>query len=273
LSQALLNGTPVDSLALHRGLHYGDGVFRTCLVLNNVIIDLERQLKILSGDAAALGLSCEDLDSLRLEARQLAQSRTQAVLKMLLLRAGQERGYRASCRAADRLLCLYEAPRYPALCWERGVEVFRCGFRLAAQPALAGIKHLNRLEQVLASREWQTGAEEALLEDEAGRPHCGSRSNLFWVSESLLRTPALEHCGVAGMMRGKLLELAAEMDIPVRIAAGSWEELESSQEAFVCNSLIGIWPLRALGRRSWAAPGPLTRALMERLRHPRLADC
>lgn len=273
MSAALFNGEPAQSISvLHRGLHYGDGVFRTCLIFDYQLIDIERQLKKTIEDAAVLGLTLDRPGQLRAEALQMAQGVSRGVLKIMLLRAEQARGYRDSSAIADRLLCRYKAPTYPESHWQNGIRAFRSAFRLAAQPVLAGVKHLNRLELVMASREWPNNAEEVLLNDEQGRPHCGSRSNLFWVSDGQLRTPSLESSGVAGMTRSKLLELAAELGVAVRIGAGSWEELESSEEAFVCNSLIGIWPLRMLGRRSWAAPGPLTQALMDGLKHPRLAD-
>lgn len=265
-AEVLFNGAEGADLALHRGLQYGDGVFRTCLMFNSEVIDIKEHLETITNDAGRLGLAPVATGTLREEAARLARGQGRAVLKMLLLRSGTARGYRSEASTTDRLLCRYPAPTFPAAAWERGVSVFRSDFRLATQPALAGIKHLNRLEQVLASRNWEEGADEALLGDEAGRPVCGTRTNLFWVRDGALRTPALRRCGVAGMMRAKVLAL-----VPAAIVGdGDWAEVESADEVFLSNSLIGIWPVARLGTRRWPGPGPLTRELMARLDHPRL---
>jgi 4-amino-4-deoxychorismate lyase len=88
------------------------------------------------------------------------------------------------------------------------------------------------------------------------------------VRQGQLRTPALESCGVAGMMRDKVLAGAAALGIPVEVGTWPWQDLIDADEAFVTNSLIGIWPLRSLEQRRWQAPGLLTRRLMTALRHP-----
>ncbi len=269
---ALFNGAPAPDLALHRGLHYGDGVFRTCLIYRSQIIDIQEQCDTLNTDAARLGIASVAAPELAREAGELARGHDRAVLKMTLLRAGTARGYRPDGRAADRLLCRYLAPVFPAAAWERGVTAVRSSFRLAAQPALAGIKHLNRLEQVLASRDWPPGTDEALLEDEAGRPVCGTRTNLFWVSAGVLHTPVLDRCGVAGLMRRKILALAERTGLKTDIRAGTWGELDAADEMFLTNSLVGIWPVAACGAWRRPAPGPVTRDLMEQLRHPRLVQ-
>ena len=274
---AWLNGQPVqDAFAANRALQYGDGVFRTCLIYTNELIDLEGHIEKIMADAARLdmgvGLAAEQPLLLQAEACELASRQPQAVLKMLLIRAGTERGYRSSSQTCDRLLLLGPAPNFPASFWEQGVQLFRSSFRLASQPVLAGIKHLNRLEQVLASRHWPAGADEILVNDDQGRPVSGTRSNLFWVQDGTLCTPALDCCGVAGLMRDRLLGIARRLRLPIRIAPASWDEIYRAQEIFVCSSLIGIWPVRSLEAWSAAAPGVMTRRLMEILAHPRLVQ-
>ena len=271
-AQALFNGQPAPDLALHRGLHYGDGVFRTCLIYDSQVIDLEEQCETLNADAARLGLTPVKGGELAREAGELARGQARGVLKVTLLRAGAARGYRPEGKGTDRLLCRYAAPVFPAAAWERGVTVFRSGFRLASQPALAGIKHLNRLEQVLASRDWPAGVDEALLDDEAGRPVCGTRANLFWVSEGALHTPTLARCGVAGLMRRRVLALATRIGLKSHEREAGWDEVGAADELFLTNSLIGIWPVAACAPWQGPAPGPVTRRLIEHLRHPRLSE-
>lgn len=272
-NKALINGeAAAGSRVWNRGLHYGDGVFRTCLIYEGQVIDLEKQIEKIINDAEVVSLYFAHPETLLREAQQLAQGQAQAVLKILLIRAGASRGYRTSVATADRLLCTYPTSRYPSANWERGIVVFRSRVRLGSQPMLAGVKHLNRLEQILASREWEPGADEGIMGDDQNRPVSGTRGNLFWAKQGALRTPALDRCGVAGLMRDKVLQGASALKLPCSVAEGSWEELESADEVFVTNSLIGLWPVRTMGDKSWAAPGPVTRRLMETIKHPQLRD-
>lgn len=265
----LFNGGPPPDLSAHRALHYGDGVFRTCFIYLSQVIDIDEQCKLVIADSERLGLSRVPAAELAAEARQLAAGLDQGVLKILLLRSGEARGYGAPAAATDRLLRVYEAPPYRAACWEQGVRVGRSTITLAAQPALAGVKHLNRLEQVLASRGWEPDIDEVLLADDAGRPVCGTRTNLFWVVRGALCTAPLDRCGVAGHMRRKVLALAATLGIASRVQHGTWDDLLAADEVFLTNSLIGIWPVARLETHRWQAPGPVTRHLRDRLAHPR----
>lgn len=267
---ALFNGRPADtSLAFSRALHYGDGVFRTVLVHQGQLLDWDRHLHKLAADSHALDLEPPGLALLSTEAQGMAAGKACAVLKVMLMRQPGTRGYRPQTRTCDRLLTIHQAPQYPVSYWETGIQAFRCVFTLAAQPALAGIKHLNRLEQVLASRDWPADVQEGILCDHTGQVICGTRSNLFWVSGGELFTPDLSTCGVSGLMRSKIIELSSTLNIRMNIRRSVWEKLESADEVFVTNSLIGIWPIRALGARRWPAPGPITRRCMDALKHPR----
>lgn len=271
ITPALFNGEPgAASLLLSRGLHYGDGIFRTLLKFEGHLIDWKLQYLKLSQDAEALGLDPPEAGLLQAEAAALGPA--SAVLKILLLRGGGGRGYAPRTRQADRLLLAYPLPDYPARHWQEGIAAFRCALRLGRQPALAGVKHLNRLEQVLASRDWPEAAVEGILCDERGAPVCGTRSNLFWIRDGRLHTAALDACGVAGVMRDKVLAAATALGLPARVETRPWSNLLDADEAFVCNSLIGIWPLRSLEQRRWQAPGPLTARLSVLLRHPIIAS-
>lgn len=265
---ALLNGAPAGGdLLLSRGLHYGDGVFRTLLKYDGQLIDFKLQIIKIVRDAAALNLDVA-ADLLRSEAEAVGAAASRGVIKLMLLRAGAGRGYRGDSRQADRLALCYPLPEYPADYWRQGIAAFRSDLKLGSQPLLAGIKHLNRLEQVLGSRDWPEEAAEGILCDEHLMPVCGTRSNLFWVRGGRLHTPALDACGVAGVMRDKVLACAAALGIQADVAGRPWHELSEADEVFVTNSLIGIWPLRSLEQCHWPAPGVLTRKLMTALRHP-----
>lgn len=260
----------VPDLGQSRAIQYGDGVFRTCLIHQGVVLDLDRQLRKLTSDARALGLEPPTATILRKEAKSLSVQHPRAVLKLLLFRSGPGRGYESHSTGTERLLRVTAAPTYPVSCWTRGIRAERSRVTLGSQPRLAGLKHLNRLEQVLAASEMARGVEEVLMADEGGHPVCGSRSNLFWVRRRRLYTPTLARCGVAGQMREKILDLAKRRRIPATIGSASWLQVEDADELFVCNSLIGIWPVRRLGSRRWVNPGPVTGELSAALKYPRL---
>lgn len=269
---ALCNGNPVvDSLAQSRGLHYGDGVFRTILVHNGELVDAARQWTKLAEDALALDLQPPPQELLSEEARLLIANGSSGVVKVVLTRSASGRGYAPISRDCDRWMFCSAAPRYPETHWIRGVRIMRSPVQLGTQPLLAGIKHLNRLEQVLASRAWPAGIDEAVLCDDFGLPVCGTRSNLFWVQAGTVYTPALDRCGVAGMMRQRLLDLMSSQGLPVQVGGAPWSELADAEEVFLSNSLIGIWPVCEMDGRVLPAPGELTHRMMELLAHPRLS--
>ena len=131
--------------------------------------------------------------------------------------------------------------------------------------ALAGIKHCNRLEQVLARVELRDAdLAEALMGSSSGRLISGTMSNVFLVHEGRLATPRLDTCGVAGVMRAAVLHAAATAGIPATERALAPEELETAQEIFLTNALIGVRPVRELQGRPRAV-GPVTRALQAQL--------
>lgn len=264
----LWNGEPAASVpATSRGLHYGDGVFRTLRQHQGEVIALDQQLAKLAHDAARLGLRAPDEALLRADLA-LAGRLGNASIKLVLSRAGTQRGYRPASDQADRLLLAYPAAATSAREAIEGIAAIRSPLTLAAQPLLAGIKHLNRLEQVLASRDWPAGVDEAIVGDDRGAPVCATRANLFWVRHGVLHTPALDRCGVAGVTRDRVLADARAMGVECRIGSQPWAQLLAADEAFLTGSLIGIWPLGTLDDHCFPFERPLTRQLQQRLGHP-----
>lgn len=251
-----------------RALHYGDGVFRTALVHAGAVVDLDGQLAKLAHDAAALKLAVPDLASLRAEIQGLVAGADTGVLRILLSRADSGRGYAAQTNHVDRLLQLRPLPDHARACWTQGVVLGWSPVLLGVQPRLAGIKHLNRLEQVLASRDWPADQQEALMCDADGRVTCGTRSNVFFVIDQILVTPDVIRAGVAGRMRERIFELSGPAGSACEVGTISPDEVRHSSECFLTNSVFGIWPVRRIGQLELAAPGPVTSALMGRLGHP-----
>lgn len=242
----LVNGVAKEFLpGTDRGLAYGDGVFETILVHHQQpVLYTEHLARLLRGlDRLQIPL---DLNTLEQEVAVLAPDFPQSgVLKIVVTRGSGGRGYRPTGTAGTtRVLSLHALPDYSNNEPAQGVRVFVCGQRLAIQPALAGIKHLNRLEQVLAALEWpRSNYMEGIMLDMEGYVVEGTRSNLFWVENETLMTTALENCGVKGVMREYLLQQTENCEI---VADCTLPRLLAANEMFLCNSVFGIWPVKSV---------------------------
>jgi len=267
-STIIVNGEATAAIAVaDRALQYGDGLFETIAVRNGRLCLWERHMARLALGAERLGLPPPPEPLLRAEAATLAAGQANAVLKLIYSAGSGGRGYaRPQPASPSRILQILPAPAYPPSHWRDGVAARICDLRLAQQPRLAGIKHLNRLEQVLARREWN-GAEfaEGLLLDQQDHVIEGTISNVFLVRGGRLRTPALDACGVRGVMRDRVLELATELGLTAEEGTVTLADLGEADEVFLTNSLIGVWPVVCLGSTR-LRPGPVARALLTRLR-------
>lgn len=263
---SLINGKPGSGVdVLDRGLQYGDGLFETMAVKQGRPQLWERHMERLLGGCRRLRLPAPDASLLRTEADALCAGAARAVLKIVLTRGPGTRGYRIDPGGTGtRILMLSAAADYPVHYYRDGVAVRLCTTRLACNPALAGIKHLNRLEQVLARAEWvDADIAEGLMCDARGRVIEGIMSNLFIVRAGILATPWLGECGVAGVMQGSILEWARASGLPVQERPLTPADIKGADEAFLSNSLIGVWPVRRLDEAR-LRPGPVTaRAIVE----------
>lgn len=268
LLAAIVDGQRASGLPLDdRGLAYGDGLFETMRVVGGRVPLLELHLARLQQGAQRLRLMMDGCTLQTeiadfLEALAGGQGIADFTLKIIVTRGSAGRGYFPVVDAvARRMLLAFPVAAFPAGRADEGIRLFDCTTRLGINPALAGLKHLNRLEQVLARGEWDDPAfAEGLLCDAEGRVVEGTMTNLFVVNDGELVTPALPRCGVAGVMRRWLIDRAGMLQLRVVERDLSRSELDSADEVFVCNSNIGIWPVSCLGDRCWV-PGPVTRRL------------
>ncbi len=242
-----------------RGLAYGDGLFETALVHDGLVVWWPAHLARLAEGAARLRIPMPDVAWLTSQlAAFTSQSPARAVLKLILTRGAGGRGYAPPETVEPTLaLSLHAAPAAHAppltLRW--------CDTRLSIQPALAGLKHLNRLEQVLARAEWRDPAiHEGLMLDADGLLGCATAANVFALRDGRWLTPPVHRRGVAGVARAWLLAnepSAAQGELTP-------DDVHSADALFLCNAVRGILPVGQLGDTRWA-PHPALAALQRRL--------
>lgn len=262
-AECWIDGVPAAALpVLDRGLHYGDGLFETLAVKDGRIGLLQFHLDRLQDGCARLGMPMPSPDELRAELDAAAQSEQRAVLKLMVTRGEGGRGYRPPADARPRRILLrYPWPDYPEAWSREGVHLKVCDMRLAEQPRLAGMKHLNRMEQVLARAEWNDTHvyQEGLMLDMGGRVIEGTMTNVFAsLHEDVLLTPDLGRAGVAGVMRRHILEQAAKSGMQVKVTDLPLDGFLQADEMFLCNSIIGVWPVTGLAGRRYRV-GSVTR--------------
>ncbi len=261
----LVNGSPDACVSpADRGLAYGDGVFRTLLINNGQVVAWPEQYDRLAADAASLGIPMPEASLLAGELDQVCQGVVDGVGKIVLSRGEGPRGYAppAAC-VPTRIVSSGKLPAWPEQWRINGVNVRLCELRLAHQPRLAGIKHLNRLEQVLARAEWQdSDIAEGILLDQEGWLVGGTMSNVVLWRAGALQTPVLDRCGVAGLTRSRLQRLAGQHGVTWQELRLRPQDLLQAEEVMLCNSVFGVWQVRRLADRSWQ-PGQMTKQLRD----------
>jgi 4-amino-4-deoxychorismate lyase len=233
-----------------RGIQYGDGVFETMRVRRGGIRLLEYHLDRLYAGCKRLGIAGPKPQVLRRELVRIAERRGDAVLKLIVTRGRGVRGYRPSGRErCTRIVALYTLPAAAAARAAAPVRVRMCRTRLGANPDLAGLKTLNRLESVLARAEWSDARIwEGLMRDVDGHIVCGTMSNLFLKRGSSLMTPVLDRCGVAGVMRRWVLGQAGDLRLRAIECPVTWEALGRAEEVFMTNAVAGVMPVGCITR-------------------------
>lgn len=264
-----VDGQPADSLPIDdRGLNYGDGLFETVALRQGEPQHWDLHYARLADGAARLGIDCPASAVLRQDIADALPitAPSRLVAKIMLTRGSGGRGYAPPVPSHPRRIVRLSAwPEWPQSHADKGIPLSLCATPLGRNPVLAGLKHLNRLEQVLASRELAAaGAVEGLMFDDLARLIEGTRTNVFLVAGRELLTPRLDQCGIAGVMRAIIMDLARSLSLHVTETRVERSLLYSANELFVCNSLVGIWPVREILSpigRSFSSM-PVTRRLM-----------
>lgn len=250
----LINGKPVSVVDISdRGLQYGDGVFETIAVSHGQPEFLVRHLQRLQAGCQALGIECPQQQLLSDEIHFLCSQQHSAVIKIQITSGQSARGYRRSSPLhPNRIITCQAPPEYSQQLYTRGIKLRLCRQRLSINPALAGIKHLNRLDQVIGRNEWNsTDIHEAVMLDTDGYVIEGTMSNLFFVANGCLKTALLDRTGVAGIIRSVVIDQAKQAGIVVDIKRIKLNELLNADEVFMTNSVIGVWPVRQFETRTY----------------------
>ena len=272
MTDVLINGEYAETVSVFdRGLQYGDGLFETMAVRNGKIHlwDAHWERLTLGCEKLSINLPNKEIfdNEIALLTKNKDDNQDQYIVKLIVTRGIGERGYRyAEKQNITRILACYPWPNYPDYFQSKGVAVRYCETILSKNSKLAGLKHLNRLEQVLARNEWDSDKfQEGLMLTDDGHVVDGTMSNVFAIKDNIIFTPELSLCGVTGVMRKTVIQIAKKLGLPVYEKKFTKSELEQADELFLTNSLFGIWPVSVIAKTRFTKVGYITKQLQDEL--------
>ena len=250
----LINGRGPEAASIaadDRGLNYGDGLFETLCLRSGAIRFLDAHLDRLARGCTQLSIEMPSHEVLRADLETITRGIRDGVVKIVVTRGAGGRGYRPGRTTPTRIVSLHPAPTIPAAA---KIRVRWCETRFARNAKLAGLKHLNRLEQVLAQAEWDDQAiAEGLMLDTEGELVSVTAGNVFLVRDGVLVTPDLRFCGVRGVMRAQVLKAAAQLGVATQEEPLWPHDIDAASELFVTSAVRGIRPIVALESLEWSA--------------------
>jgi 4-amino-4-deoxychorismate lyase len=249
-----INGQPQPvgdltiSLLDDRGLAYGHGLFESMVLTDSTIPLLDRHLSRLIQDSQLMGISVgnDDINHyLKVFLETLsAQAFNSGIVKIILTAGSGGRGYAMPAKIVPTLIYSYTPlPENVAHQRAQGINITLCRHLLGTGSTLAGVKHLNRLDQVMARSEWSHNRyQDGLMFTEAGDVIEATSANIFVkTQDGQWLTPDLDQSGVSGVMRKLLIEeVFPACDIRVSVKAINRDTLLDAQQILLCNSVRGI---------------------------------
>ncbi|MCO4810295.1 MAG: aminodeoxychorismate lyase [Gammaproteobacteria bacterium] len=260
-----------------RGFQYGDGLFETIAIRDGKPRQWQYHVERLNAGCERLGLELPG-PSLELDLGvALARSnhdKSFCIAKIIVTSGSSVRGYgRMLPTPGEVYIGVFSATPLNKPAYLNGVATMLCETRLATGSPVAGMKTLNRIEQVLASSEClPTGAFEGFTLDVEDRLICGTISNVFIVKDKIVRTPSLDRCGVEGTMRRLVVRLLGQEGHNVEICDLMEEDLATADEVFITNSQMGAVPVHRCGNYKWSI-GEQTREVMRLLANNGIDEC
>ena len=255
IKNTMINGVSADYLSINdRAIHYGDGLFETILCSHNKLLYWKQHYQRLKLSSIKLKLNCPDeallLDDIKKLLGGIECSDNHIIaIKIIVSRGAGERGYQFSKGNNENrivMLSTLDAGYSPLHSGELSIgDLYVCEQQVSINESLAGIKHLNRLENVLARNEWQNSTVnnniiDGLMVNANGHVIECTMSNLFAVKDKHLLTPDLKLSGINGIMRDLIINIARENNIEVASVNLTLEEIFNMDELFITNSLIGM---------------------------------
>lgn len=248
MSLSIINGVLTDQISIKdRGLNYGDGVFETIAVHHKKLHYWTAHYNRLKMSCERLSIKAPDEKTLSADIAQLAFDATSSVIKIIVTRGQGGRGYSSEGISEPNIVISNNPwPSFVESYQQQGIKVRLCEHRLIINPALAGIKHLNRLDQVLARNEWHNDEyQEGLMLDQDDNLLEGISTNVFVkIDQQWITTPS-KACVVDGVMRAAVLRNADKADINIEQRMITYSDLSNVKEMFVTNSIWGIVPVRS----------------------------
>jgi 4-amino-4-deoxychorismate lyase len=250
----LINGSFNQAISpFDRGFAYGDGVFRTIKMQGGLPESWPQHYQKLVADCAAINIVCPSAELLMSDLSQLFLGDAEnvdlhAVAKIIITRGEGSRGYTPPAITAPmRVVLKSPMPDYPESRFTQGVTLTVCETRLAAQTLLAGVKTLNRLENVLARMEYSNPdiAEGIMLDMQGNVIEC-TAANIFARFGDVLMTPSLTQCGIAGITRQRIIELANSLKLKTSIETFDLDKLLAADEVIICSSLYGAFQVKSV---------------------------
>ena len=257
MNNIFVNGQAQENVSvLDRGLLYGDSLFETIALIDGFALMMDAHLSRLKKGIFKLGFNL-DISTLKKELDvfikqiNLSKDNNQNVLRLTLTRSAQSRGYQPMKGAlATRILSIHDWPEYEQRLYDSGVRMGLSQIKYAQQPFLAGIKHGNRLEQVLAAQSISHDQDDVLMLDTKEHVISSGKGNLFFLFNDEWFTPNLSLCGIDGIVRATILEFFSNTGVAYRIDNLHLAELSDKKKeikaAFCCNSIMGIMPIQTL---------------------------
>jgi 4-amino-4-deoxychorismate lyase len=244
----IINGLPATELNIaDRAIQYGDGCFTTMAVRAGKVRHWQQHLHRLQHAANILAINFSPWQELQQQVMTLALATGHGVIKIILSRGISGRGYAPGKGQGTYILTVHEMPQHYATWQSKGVKLGISSVQIAKQPLLAGIKHLNRLEQVLVKQSFDADVfDDVLVCDTDGMLVETSIGNLFWRKGPCWFTPDLYFCGVEGVMRNLAVAYFKQIDQPVQQIRTKIGALRQADEVFVCNSLMGLVPVACI---------------------------
>lgn len=265
MNKVWVNGVQADTVSVSdRGFSYGDGIFTTIKVVDGHCQLLTQHLIRLQQGITALAISQIDFKALLDDIKGKALTLHSGVIKIVITRGIGQRGYSSvGCDSPTTVVSTNPLPSHYELWQQQGIDIGVSTVALGINPLTAGLKHLNRLEQVLVKQQVdEYGWADALVLDCQACIIETSMANIFWRTGDVLYTPSLDFSGVKGLVRQEIMALAQQWSLPMVEDRFKLSSIFDSDEIFITNCLMGVVPITGIESKSYAI-GDLTRRLQK----------